>query len=102
VTAAEGIERGVRPGDGTGVRFRQLLADFGAAELVGDHRFARRMGPPCRVRQSLAVAQGFHEQHDGICLGIIDHQIGDLADRQVDLIADRDQPREADAACIRS
>ena len=33
-------------------------------------------------------------------LGIVDQQIGDLADREVDLVADRDQPREADAARI--
>ena len=100
VAAAEGVEGGVGAGDGAGMRFGQLLADLGAAELVGDHRLARRMGAPRRVRQALAIAQRLHEQQDRVGPGIVDQQVGDLAHREIDLVADRDQPREADAARI--
>ena len=100
VAPAEGIEGRVGAGDRAGVRLGELLADVGAAELVGDDRLAGGMRPPRRARQPLAVAQGLHEQQDRLGLGIVDQQVGDLADREVDLVADRDQPREADAARI--
>ena len=102
MAAAEGVEGRVRPCDGAGMRTCQLLADVGASELVGDHRFARIVCPPRRAREPFAVAQRFHEQQDGFRLRIVHQQVGDLADREVDLVADRDQPRETDAARIRA
>jgi hypothetical protein len=54
----------------------------------------------CARRAARAVAQGFHEQEDRPGLGIVHQQIGDLADLEIDLVADRDQPREADAARV--
>ena len=100
VALAESVERRVGAGDRAGVRLGELLADVGAAELVGHHRLAGGMRPPRRPRQPLAVAQGFHEQQDRLGLGIVDQQVGDLADLEIDLVADRDQPREADAARV--
>ena len=100
VAAAEGVEGGVGAGDGAGMRLGQLLADIGAAKLVDDHRLAGGMGAPRRLRQTIGVAQGLHEQQDGIGLRIVDQHVGDLAHREVDLVADRDQAREADATRI--
>ena len=82
------------------MRARQLLADVGAPELVGDYRLAGLVRPPRRARQPLTIAQRLQEQQDGPGLRIVDQHVRDLADREVDLVADRDQSREADAARV--
>ena len=53
MTVAEGIEGRVRTGNGAGVRARQLLADVGAPELVGDYRLAGLVRPPRRARRPI-------------------------------------------------
>jgi len=56
---------------------------------------------PRGIGQAVGVAQRLHEQQDRVGVRIVDQEARDLADREVDLVADRDQPREADAAGIR-
>ena len=48
--------------------------------------------------QRLRVAHGLEEQHVAVDVGIIERRRADLAEREVDLVADRDQAGKADAA----
>ncbi len=53
----------------------------------------------CRHRpHGLRLTQGLEEEQDDVGLGIIDQHAGDLADREVALVADRDQRGEAETA----
>ena len=48
--------------------------------------------------QPLGVAHGFEEQHVAVDAGIVERGLADFAEREIDLVADRDQRGEAEAA----
>ena len=81
-----------------GVRDRQFARRGRAAELVGQHRLAA-FGRLQRERaQRLRLAHGFEEQHVAVDAGIVERRGANLADRKIDLVADRDEAGEVDAA----
>ena len=99
--AAVGEERVgdvVLAGERAGVRDRELARRRRAAELVGEDRLAARGGGEREAAQRIGVAHGFEKQHVAVDAGIIERRRADLAEREIDLVADRDQAGEADAA----
>ncbi len=99
---AVGAEKRVRhvvgAGHGPGMGGRELDADVGASELEHDHRLAGGVRAPRAACEAVGVADGFHEQQDHARFGIVRQQVGDLAHREVGLVAHRHQLGEARAA----
>ena len=96
----EGIERARLADHGAGVRLRKRLAEIRTAEHIRHDRLAKRVRFPRHLGDADRIAHGLEEEQNYVGIGII-HQHGrDLADRQVTLIADGDQCRETDAACL--
>ncbi len=87
----EGIDRFVRSANGAGMRARQLATRLRAPELVGDDRFAGVKRPTRCRREPLRITQCFQKKQNRRRVGIIDEQLGDFADAQIRLIADRNQ-----------
>ena len=82
------------------VGHRQFARGRGAAELVGNDRLAAFRRAEREVAQRGRIADAFEKQQVAVDIGIIEGRGADLADREIDLIADRHEPREADAACL--
>ncbi len=83
-----------------GVRDRELARRGRASELVGEHRLAALA---CRERKTLQgtrVPHGLEKQHVAVDAGVIERELADLSEREVDLVADRNEPGEAHAACL--
>ncbi len=81
-----------------GVRHRKLARCGRTAELVGEHRLAA-FGRLQRERaQRLCLPHGFKEQHVAVDAGVVECGGANLADRKIDLVADRDEAREMNAA----
>ena len=100
--AAIGEERArdiVLAGERAGMGDGKLARRRRAAELVGDDRLAALGGAEREVAQRRRIADAFEEQQVAVDVGIIERRGANLADRQVHLVADRDQPGKADAAC---
>lgn len=102
VFAKKRIAGGVRSGQRSGVRHRQLRAHLGAAELEHRDRLARPVGGTRRIGQCRRITQRLEEQQDDVGLRIVDQQPGDLAHRQVALVAHRDHAREPESAGLAS
>jgi hypothetical protein len=77
---------------------RKLARGFRAAKLVGDDRLAARRRLEREAAQVLGVAHGFEEQHVAVDAGIVERRRADVAEREIDLVADRNEAGEADAA----
>jgi hypothetical protein len=88
----------VLPRERAGMRDRELARRGGAAELVGQHRLAAFRGCQREAAQRIGMPHRLEEQHVAVDAGIIERRRADVAERQVDLVADRDQAGEADAA----
>ena len=81
-----------------GMGDRELARRGRAAELVGDDRFAALRRRQRKPAQRLRMPHGFEKQHVAVDAGIIERGCADFAEREVDLVADRNQPGETDAA----
>ena len=81
-----------------GVRDGQFARRGRAPELVGQHRLAAPGGFEREGAQCVGLAQGFEKQHVAVDAGIVEGRRADLADRKIDLVADRDEAGEVDAA----
>ena len=88
----------VLAGERAGVRDRELARRRRTAELVGEHRLAARCRAERKAPQARGMAHGFEKQHVAVDAGVIERRLADVAEREIDLVADRDQPGEADAA----
>ena len=98
--AAIGEERArhiVLAGKRAGVGDGKLARRRRAAELVGDDRLAARRGPEREVAQRGRIADRFEEQQVAVDVGIVERRGANLADREIDLVADRDEAGKADA-----
>ena len=96
----EGIERARLADHGARVRLRKCLPEIGAAEHIGHDGLACLVRLPRHLRHADGIAHGLEEEQNHVGIGIVDQHGRDLADGQVALIADRDERREADAACL--
>ncbi len=94
----EGVDRRVRPRDGTGMRGGELLRRRGASKLVDNDRLSLLVGAPGHCREGVGRADGLEEQDDRLGLGIVDKHLADLGNREIALVADRDDLGEAEAA----
>ncbi len=81
-----------------GVRDRELARRRRAAELVRDDRLAAFGCLERKAPQRVGVPHGLEKQHVAVDAGIIERRRADLAEREIDLVADRNQAGEADAA----
>ena len=88
----------VLAGERAGMRDRKLARRRRTAELVGEHRLSARRGGEREAAQARRMAHGFEKQHVAVDARVIERGLADLAEREIDLVADRDQAREADAA----
>ena len=88
----------VLAGERAGMGDRKLARRRRAAELVGDDRFAALRRRERKTAQRLGMPHGFEKQHVAVDAGIIERRRADFAEREIDLVADRNQAGEADAA----
>ena len=80
------------------MRDRELARSGRAAELVGQHRLAAFGGGQREAAKRIGVPHGLEEQHVAVDAGIVERRRADVAEREIDLVADRYQAGEADAA----
>jgi len=98
VLAQERRHRGTRAGERAGMRGREKLTGCRAAERVGDQRLAGRVRLAGELCEPVGAPNGLEEQQETVGARVIDEQAAEIADRQIGLVADRDQAGEADAA----
>ncbi len=98
---ARTAERGIIDGVGAGERARMGCRRFGtlrhAAGLHHDDRLHARRGP-CRRHELARVLDGFDIKQDRAGLGIHREMVEQVGNIDIDLIADRDNAGEPDAA----
>jgi hypothetical protein len=99
---AAGLEKHVGDivfaGERAGVRDRKLARGGRAPELVGDDRFAARGRRNREAAQGFGVPHGLEEQHVAVDAGIIERCRADLAEREIDLVADGNEAGKGYAA----
>ena len=88
----------VLAGERAGVGDRKLARGVRTSELVGENGFAARRGAEREPAQPIGVAHGFEKQHVAVDPGIVERRRADLAEREIDLVADRNQRGKVDAA----
>ena len=71
------------------MRDRKLARRGRAAELVADNRLAACGGAEREFAQRRRIADGLEEQEIAVDVRVIERRKADLADRNVDLVADR-------------
>ncbi len=87
----------VLAGERAGMRDGDVARRGGTAELVADDRLAARRRAEREFAQHGCVADRFEKQQIAVDVRIIECRQANLADREIDLVADRHEAREADS-----
>ena len=96
----EGVGDVVSTGERSGMRHGKFGSRSRAPQLVGDDGLAACGRSQCKLAQLVALAYGFKKQQVAADPVIVQACHADFTDAQIDFIADRDQPGEADAAFL--
>src|SRR5439155_26763730 len=78
------------------VRARRLHAGRRATRLHDEHRRAGAAGGGQRAAEASAIQQAFHVDADRLGLGLVDQVLDEVADLEVDLVAEGHAVAEAD------